>query len=70
MGFSCAAFFAGYIPKTIPTRAENAKATNMDSTDIWVGHPVRAEATFEISIPTAVPIAPPTRESSTDSIRN
>ena len=66
MGFSCAAFLAGYMPKTIPTRAENRKATIMDSTDISVGQPVIVEATLEISIPVTVPIAPPTRERSTD----
>ena len=71
MGLSFAAFFAGYTPKNIPTRAEKLKARDTDQTETDVGSAgkrmVREKA---IPVPMTIPIIPPMIERVTASIKN
>ena len=70
IGSSFEARRAGHTPNTTPTTAENAKAITTDCELMEVFQANRRLLSIAPPLPMPTPIAPPTRHSTTASMRN
>ena len=70
MGSSFAAFLAGMTPATRPTAVDKPNPSNTELVETMKGNLKAVAATKVIPTPIAMPIDPPTIETTTDSIRN
>ena len=70
MGSRPAARRAGYTPNTTPTKAEKPNAIITDVMPTSVLHPISLVKSIAPPAPTAMPMVPPTRQSTMASMRN
>jgi len=70
MGSRFAALYAGYVPKTTPTKTQSNNPIITQSYGIAALALRKLPAKFPILIPSKIPISPPIRQSVTASIKN